>query len=155
MIINQFIKSFRLIKERNWDKIFVAIDIHDTILKACYYKQETFTFFPFAKKALRLMSHNPQISMILWTCSNAEALNQYIEIFKKEKIKFDYVNCNPECPSTDLANFNQKFYMNVGLDDKFGFQPYIDWLLIYIFFKWEEQIKKITKYLYAQYGKKN
>lgn len=30
--------AFNRMKEKNWEKIYVVVDIHDTILRACYEK---------------------------------------------------------------------------------------------------------------------
>jgi len=52
-----------------------------------------------------------------------------------ENIIFDYVNENPECPSTELADFSRKMYYNFLIDDKSGFDPETDWEIIYQFMK--------------------
>ena len=35
-IEKSFDAAFKRMKDRNWEKIYVLVDIHDTILKACY-----------------------------------------------------------------------------------------------------------------------
>jgi hypothetical protein len=45
-------------------------------------------------------------------------------------IVIDYVNENPECVDTKLATFTDKFYFNVILDDKAGFEGDTDWALV-------------------------
>ena len=58
-----------------------------------------------------------------------------MNVFKNNKIHFDYVNENPEVirQETDPVSLDlsEKFYFNVGFDDKFGFDPDTDWKLIY------------------------
>ena len=137
-LIYQFVKAFKLAKKRNWDTIYVAVDIHETILVPCYYEKETYKFYPFSKKALRMMSQDKSICLILWTSASKEMMVKYLHYFDNEGIHFDYVNENPECPSTDLANFDQKFYMNVGIDDKFGFIANIGWFELYLYFLWRK-----------------
>ena len=112
---------------KNWEKIYVAVDIHDTILKACYEEKEEYDFFPHALQALRMLSERNDICMILWTACHPGPLADYIARFGEEGIHFDYVNCNPEVSNTELNNFDNKLYMNVGLDDKFGFEGEKDW----------------------------
>ena len=112
---------------KNWEKIYVAVDIHDTILKACYEEKEEYDFFPHALQALRMLSERNDICMILWTACHPGPLADYIARFGEEGIHFDYVNCNPEVSNTELNNFDNKLYMNVGLDDKFGFESEKDW----------------------------
>jgi hypothetical protein len=46
-------------------------------------------------------------------------------------LNFNAINCNPECPSTDLCDFQDKFYFNFLLDDKAGFDGTKDWREIY------------------------
>ena len=112
---------------KNWEKIYVAVDIHDTILKACYEEKEEYDYFPHALQALRMLSERNDICMILWTACHPGPLADYLARFEEEGIHFDYVNCNPEVSNTELNNFDNKLYMNVGLDDKFGFEGEKDW----------------------------
>ena len=130
-IIKSFEGAFKRMKDRNWDKIYVLVDIHDTILKACYYEQENYEWFPYAKEALDIMSHAERISLILWTSTHEDTIKKYLEFFKNNGITFDMVNQNIETENTDLASFDDKLYFNVGLDDKFGFDAETDWEIIY------------------------
>ena len=112
---------------KHWEKIYVAIDIHDTILRACYEEEEHYNFFSNALEALRMLSDRNDICMILWTACHPGPLADYIAKFEEEGIHFDYVNANPEVGNTTLNNFDEKLYFNVGLDDKFGFEGEKDW----------------------------
>lgn len=119
-------------RRRNWEKIYVLVDIHDTIFKACYYDKEEHQWYPFAKEALQIMSYANNISLILWTSSYREAIKkEYGEVFKENNIKFDYININPETKNNDLSCFDEKTYFNVGIDDKFGFDAETDWEEVY------------------------
>jgi hypothetical protein len=73
--------------------------------------------------------------LILWTSSSEYAIFDYKIVFERNNIKFDYVNCNPEVErqSTDpeTLDLSSKYYFNIGIDDKFGFEPETDWKLIY------------------------
>ena len=59
--------AFNRKKEMNWEKIYVVVDIHDTILRACYENEETFDYYPYAREALQLMTSRDDICMILWS----------------------------------------------------------------------------------------
>ena len=48
--------AFNRKNEKNWEKIYVVVDIHDTILRACYENEETFDYYPYAREALQLMT---------------------------------------------------------------------------------------------------
>ena len=130
-IEKSFDAAFRRMKERNWEKIYVLVDIHDTIFEACYHDEETHKWFPYAKDALEIMSYSEQISLILWTSSYENAINEYLEFFKANNIKFDMINANTETKNTSLSCFDNKTYFNVGIDDKFGFDAETDWEILY------------------------
>ena len=59
--------AFKRKKEMNWEKIYVVVDIHDTILRACYENEETYDYYPYAREALQLMTSRDDICMILWS----------------------------------------------------------------------------------------
>lgn len=126
------LKTFKKIKERNWEKIYWAIDIHDTMIKANYSSTELPTdFFWFAESALQRLTERKDCCLILFTCSHQNEIDQYLTLFQSKGIKFDYVNENPEVPNTVLGNFDKKFYTNIYLDDKAGFDPENDWMQIH------------------------
>ena len=41
-IAKAFEVAFNRKIEKNWEKIYVVVDIHDTILHACYENEETY-----------------------------------------------------------------------------------------------------------------
>lgn len=130
-IVRSFETAFKRMKEKGWDKIYILVDIHDTVFEATYSKDEYYRWFPYAKEALHLMSINPRISLILWSSSYTNAIEKYIDTFEKSKIHFDMVNVNKETEDNELSCFAQKTYFNVGIDDKFGFDARVDWEMIY------------------------
>ena len=140
-IIKSFEDAFGRSKAKGWDKVYVMVDLHGTIFKPCYHKEEKFEYYPWAKETLQLMSkfnkNNVSIVLILWTSSTPESLKPYYVKFLDDKIDFRYINENPEvsAQSTDPKSscFTNKYYFNVGLDDKFGFDPEHDWPEIYKF----------------------
>jgi hypothetical protein len=66
-------------------------------------------------------------------------LREYVQHFLDDGIKFDYINENPEVENTHLQNFEEKLYMNVGLDDKFGFDGENDWAIICRVLEYQER----------------
>ena len=130
-IVRSFETAFKRMKEKGWDKIYILVDIHDTVFEATYSKDEYYRWFPYAKEALHLMSINPRISLILWSSSYTDAIEKYIDTFEKSKIHLDMVNVNKETEDNELSCFAQKTYFNVGIDDKFGFDARVDWEMIY------------------------
>ena len=77
------------------------------------------------------MTHSQQISLILWSSTYNNVINEYLEYFKENDIRFDFVNVNTETENTSLSCFDEKTYFNVGIDDKFGFEAETDWEIIY------------------------
>ena len=130
-IEKSFDAAFKRMKERNWEKIYVLVDIHDTIFEACYRNKEEYKWYPYAKEALDIMSHAQEISLILWTSTHKNIIDEYIGYFKTNGIRFDMVNVNTETQNTDLSCFDEKTYFNVGIDDKFGFEAETDWEIVY------------------------
>ena len=125
-----FDAAFIRMIEKDWEKIYVAVDIHDTILRACYDDEENYDYFPLAKEALHTMTLREDICLILWSSCHRDKLMEYSQHFVDNGIRFDYINENPEVDNTHLQNFDEKLYMNVGLDDKFGFDAEADWEVI-------------------------
>ena len=131
-IENSFDRAFLRMKERNWEKIYVLVDIHDTIFEACYRNKEEHKWFPFAKESLEIMTQAENISLILWTSSYRDTIErEYINVFNDNHIKFDYININQETENNELSCFDEKTYFNVGIDDKFGFDAEKDWETVY------------------------
>ena len=91
-------------------------------------------FYPHAREALELITNDPEIVNILWTCTSDENVRKYYDYFKSININFDYINENPEIVNTKLACFQKKMYCSAGFDDKFGFNPLTDWYPIWNFF---------------------
>jgi len=130
-IEKSFDNALKRMKDRNWEHIYVLVDIHDTIFEACYHEKENHKWYPFAKEALQIMSYARNISLILWTSSHKESINEYLEYFKANSISFDMVNSNSETQNNELSCFDEKTYFNVGIDDKFGFDAETDWEILY------------------------
>ena len=130
-IEKSFDNAFKRMKDRNWEKIYVLVDIHDTIFEACYHNKEEYKWFPYAKECLDIMSHSNNICLILWTSTYPMQMVNYLNYFKDNGISFDMVNSNSETKNNELSCFDEKTYFNVGIDDKFGFDAETDWEVVY------------------------
>ena len=129
-IIKAFEAAFYRAKENNWDYIVVLIDIHDTIFKATYSKEENYEYIGKAKDALQVMSARKDIKIILWSSTFNKI--QYILQLDKDNIIVDAFNRNIDgIENTGIACFDEKPYFNVGIDNAFGFEPERDWEDIY------------------------
>lgn len=133
-ITDLFDAAYTTKNARGWEKIFVAVDIHETIMEPTWSDQRSHQYYPYAKETLQMMSKMPDICLIQWSSSSRDNNLHYNMEFSKDEIEFDHINENPEVPSTSYADFSKKFYMNVILDDKAGFEPK-DWIELYAYFK--------------------
>ena len=82
---------------KSWPKTYWAFDIHGTILKPNYKRNEiSREFYPHAKEVLQKLNIRKDIVRILYTCSYPHEIKQYLEYFAQHDIYFDYINENPE-----------------------------------------------------------
>jgi len=131
MILNSIKIAFRSMKKRNWNTLYFAIDLHNTVCPGYYKAEQKLEFYPYSKRALQMMSDIPFVKLILYTSTSSNTLDRYISWLSDNGIKFDYINENGDNPvTTEYADFSDKFYFNVLIDDKAGFQIY-EWKEIY------------------------
>ena len=130
-IIKTFIKEEEKMIKRGWDKIYVFVDIHDTIFQSDYGRGEEPKYYPMAKETLRYMSTHPKISLSIWSSTYPKDIAKYLEIFEKDEIFFDHINENTEEKNTTYACFDKKPYFNILIDDKAGFDVKYDWDELY------------------------
>ena len=115
--------------ERKWQKLYWAIDMHDTIITGTYNRfNDGAVIYPYAKETLDYLYNSPDHYTILWTSSYMTSIQDVVQRFD---LNFNGINCNPECPNTTLCDFQSKFYFNFVLDDKAGFDGTKDWREIY------------------------
>lgn len=126
-ILKAFDRAFERKTEKNWEKIYVLVDVHDTIMKGLYSYEEKYQWYTWSLIALKMLSMRDDICLILWTGSHYDNVNELISILYKKGISIDYVNENPEAEDNDFYCSTSKIYFNVGIDDKFGFEPETDW----------------------------
>jgi hypothetical protein len=121
-------KEFKKMKDKGWDKIFWMVDFHDTIMPGSYKKDDGDSeFYPDAVEVLQALTKRNDIAIILWTSSYKDYLEKHITRMKDLGIEFDYFNENPYCKSDALCDFSGKFYFNIVLEDKAGFDGMEDW----------------------------
>jgi 8-oxo-dGTP diphosphatase len=108
---------------------FWAIDLHDTIFKADYQPGSSGgNYFPGAKEALQLLSKDSSVKIILFSSSIKEAIEEAVTRLQADDIIIDYINENPLVKDNNL--FDKKFFMDVILDDKAGFEADYDWFAV-------------------------
>ena len=115
-------------RDRGWDKTYWAIDLHDTIINSTYKSNhDDIKMYWMAGSVLRELSRRPSHVLILFTSSHDAYLEKMLQWFDEQGIHFNHVNCNPECPTTELSDFSKKFYFDIIVEDKAGFDPLEDW----------------------------
>lgn len=130
MIQDAINKAYAQMKERKWNRIYWAIDLHGTCFK-CNYVPRTYEWFnDDVVETLKYIQSLPESEIILWSsCYHNEQVN-IIEFFKANGINIGYFNQNPYILNTLSGCFNQKFYFSILVDDKAGFDPDTDWKII-------------------------
>lgn len=118
-------------KNPKYEYCYIMIDIHNTIFKPSFNNPETFIYFPWAKQCLQELSKHPKIKLILWSGCYPDKFDMYIKHFEENNIFFDYINENPECKNSFYACLDKKFYFDIGIDDRFGFDANSDWQYLY------------------------
>lgn len=122
--------AYNQAKSRNWDRIYWAIDLHNTVLKSTYDNDRISSFYPLAEEVLKYLSDKDDVVLILFSSTPNKFIDQYLKLFVSKNIFFKYVNSNPEVPNTEYADFSDKFYFNILLDDKAGFEAETDWQFV-------------------------
>jgi hypothetical protein len=127
--------------KRRWQKIFIAVDVHDVILEGKYnLNNDGAGYMPNAIKVLQQWSKREDVSLIMWTSGHVGPTSKVLDNLEKQGVHFKHVNSNPECPNDALCDFGKKFYFNILLDDKAGFEGKTDWFLI------EKELKRIGEW---------
>lgn len=115
-------KAFNKAIERNWDRFYVAVDLHGTVIEADYEKTAT-KYFPHAKECLQYLTQREDVILIMYTCSLESEITKYVKMFDEDGIRFNFINCNPDVTETKMGDFTCKPYFNVLFEDKAGFNP--------------------------------
>lgn len=126
-------RSFEMKKAKKWPEIYLCVDLHGTIIPSGHNsedKNDYLTFYPGAKEVLQWFTKRKDIFIILWTSTPPERLGEVIEWFREQGICFEFINENPHAKDTPRSKFDKKFYFNILLDDRGGFEPNTDWLAI-------------------------
>ncbi len=120
-------------RDRGYDTTYWAIDIHDTIVPATYSWPNKYDLTKFDKclESLKLLSDMPDHKIILWSCTSKEHVLELLELLKTHGITIDYFNENPECESEGVYDCSGKFYFDILIEDKAGFDAMNDWIIVY------------------------
>lgn len=139
MITKAINNCFITAKLRNWKKVYFAFDIHGTILHPNYDKDNIAnTFYPGSIEVLKSINR-PDISTILYTCSHPIEIKKYEILFKNNGLEFNFINENKDVINGGYGCYDKKPYFSVLFEDKAGFDPLTDWILV------KEEMKKFPE----------
>lgn len=130
MIQKAIRRAYKLLKERNWDTIYWAIDLHGTCIESNYISGKYEWINEDAKKCLQLIQSLPESQIIIWSSCYPEEYDKIFDFFVEHDITTYLYNCNPEVQNTKTGCFDIKFYFSILLDDKAGFDPETDWKIV-------------------------
>lgn len=130
MIIDAIKNAFAQAKEKHYPSIYWCIDLHGTCFKSNYSPGKFEWINDKVLPALEKIQKCPKTTIILWTSCHKKDYYDIMQFFAKHRIIIGYINENPEVENTKTGNFKKKFYLSIGIDDKFGFDPETDWCLI-------------------------
>jgi hypothetical protein len=128
-LVKSIEEVFKLKKLNNWDKLYFAVDLHNTIIKSG--RNIPLYVYPEAERGLKFLSTIPYITLILFTSTHRELLQPFYCWCYDKFITFKYLNENPECSTNKhQGDYSKKFYYSVLLDDRAGFDYRTDWDLL-------------------------
>lgn len=128
-------KLLKMKEQKGWEFLYFMIDIHNTVIRPTYNKSVNFEYFSHSKEVLQILSKRSDIKLIMWTSTYPEIITMYNRKFRGDDIIFDYINENPDFNDDNQRCFIDKFYYDVGIDDKFGFDAETGWKDIYDYLK--------------------
>lgn len=131
MMLHYIENGIEKAKRKGFPHVYIAIDIHDTIFKGTYQKNnEGKQFYPWAKEVLQNLSLNPRFKLIIYTASHEQPARDVIAWLEGHGIKIFALNENPDHTGTDLCDFSKKLYFDILFEDKAGFAGWHDWFLV-------------------------
>ncbi len=133
MINDEFDKMLK----RKWSYIYFAVDLHGVVFKNNYNGLAT-EVYDDALEALKIIGNHSNVKIILWTSSTQEDIAIYRSFLEDNGIAIFDVNRNKDVTTTNnsaVGTFDSKFYFNILLDDKAGFEPENDWKALICHFK--------------------
>jgi trehalose-6-phosphatase len=137
MIVKAIDRAYRIARERKWDTLYWAIDLHGVCLKSNYVTSQHEFINDDAIAGLQMISSLPESKIILWSAMYNKEQFEVIKLFAEHGITVHDFNKNPEVKSTETGDFSSKWYHNIILDDKAGFDAETDWqeICMYLFEK--------------------
>jgi len=125
-IFNAIRSAYEKGAQRNWDKVYWALDLHGTCIESTYEKHIYRWLTPDVKQALTELCSHGETHLILWSSVHPDEQPHIVSFFEREGIRIAGFNHNPFEESNAVSCFASKFYMSIIVDDKAGFDP-VEW----------------------------
>lgn len=122
-IIRAVERAYKVTKERGWDTVYWAVDLHGTVLESNYEAGGYQFISQDVVDALRHISNLPETRIILWSSVHEHEWPAVAAFIREASICVDFCNHNPEVANSTHGCFDQKFYFSILVDDKAGFCP--------------------------------
>jgi hypothetical protein len=130
-MIQLFRETWEKKKLRGWEYVYILVDLHGVIIPPGCHNHDNLQFVSaYAEESLQYLSNQKDVKLILWTSSFKDEVDKVLQWLEKRNIYFDFVNENPMEKNNEYADFSKKFYTNIILDDKSGFET-DDWFVIW------------------------
>lgn len=124
------VDAYEKMRARGWDTIYYLLDLHGTVYHNSYDGHD-YKVYDRAIPCLKRLCALPETQLILWSSVGPLDKETYIDDLVNRGIPMKSIigfNTNPrESAGTKVADFSEKPYFSVGIDDKFGFDPDTDW----------------------------
>lgn len=130
MLVDAIDRAYQTMRERNWDTIYWAIDLHGVCLKSNYEQGGYQWINDLVLPGLQEIAKRPESHIILWSSAHPEEHAAIVQFFADHGIFVSGFNGNPFVADTATGCFDEKFYFSILLDDKAGFDAQDDWWMI-------------------------
>lgn len=130
MLVDAIDRAYKTMRERNWDTIYWAIDLHGVCLKSNYEQGGYQWINDLVLPGLQEIAKRPESRIILWSSAHPEEHGPIVKFFADHGVVVLGFNSNPLVSDTATGCFDEKFYFSILLDDKAGFDPQYDWWMI-------------------------
>lgn len=137
-------RAYDVLREREWNTIYWAIDLHGVCMTSNYKSGVHEFISQQAIDVLKIISDRPESKIILWSSVHDDQKGDIVREFARHGIVVSGFNFNQYEGNTRTGCFDEKFYFSILLDDKAGFDPETDWLEVLVALAKETMIRAIS-----------
>lgn len=133
-------KRFEIASKRRWDKVIVAVDLHDTVMNSEKYNAaiknsqtvrhaSKWAVYQQAILPLQMLTKRTDVKLVWYTGTDEKTLEIITSmLFAEYSIKFEGIAGGDEFELVhEGQSFENKPCFDILLEDKAGFDPEEDW----------------------------